>query len=189
VAGECAKVLPVLRSQGDALYSYYARAPYLGAGIDVCGIYGDGAERCAEQRGELEPDGSGVHQSGVTTTGVTYTAPATVPTPATSVANGTKSAVATVKVTAGAGNINVSISPKRGGLTLGQTMSTWSATASSFRTQSTASSRQTPPELSRSRSPGQLLEEETASVIARIQTELLLSKWIARRRRFRPSWI
>jgi hypothetical protein len=96
--------------------------------------------------------------SGTTTTGVTYNAPGTVPTPATvtltgtSVADGTKSTVATITVKAAAGNINVSISPKRGGLTLAQTMSftatvtndigsagvTWSATAGSFSTQNTA---------------------------------------------------
>jgi hypothetical protein len=70
----------------------------------------------------------------------------------TSVADGTKSTVATITVKAAAGNINVSISPKRGGLTLAQTMSftatvtndigsagvTWSATAGSFSTQNTA---------------------------------------------------
>ena len=59
--------------------------------------------------------------------GITYTAPASVPTPAvvtltaTSVSDGTKSAAAAITLTSmPVGNISVTISPKRGGLTLGQ---------------------------------------------------------------------
>ena len=60
--------------------------------------------------------------------GITYTAPAAVPSPATvtltatSVKDGSKSDSATITVAAFAGNISVTISPKRGGLTLGQTL-------------------------------------------------------------------
>src|SRR5205814_7818908 len=94
----------------------------------------------------------------VTTTSVTYNAPASAPNPATvgltatSVADNTRTSAATITVTAAAGIISVSISPRRGGLTLSQTMSftaavtndngsagvTWSATAGSFSTQNTA---------------------------------------------------
>ena len=67
-------------------------------------------------------------------------------------ADNTRTSAATITVTAAAGIISVSISPRRGGLTLSQTMSftaavtndngsagvTWSATAGSFSTQNTA---------------------------------------------------
>jgi hypothetical protein len=60
--------------------------------------------------------------------GITYSAPVAVPSPATvtltatSVSDNTKSASATITIAAFAGNISVAISPKRGGLTLGQTL-------------------------------------------------------------------
>jgi hypothetical protein len=80
--------------------------------------------------------------------GVTYSAPSTVPSPATvslaatSVTDPTKSAAATITVAVFAGNISVTLSPKRGGLTLSQKLNftatvtndvgaagvTWSAT-------------------------------------------------------------
>lgn len=66
--------------------------------------------------------------SNVTTTSVTYNAPATVPSPATvtltatSIADGTKMAAATITVTTGSTNISVTVSPKRGGLTTSQTL-------------------------------------------------------------------
>jgi hypothetical protein len=58
----------------------------------------------------------------------TYTAPATVPNPpsviltATSVADTTKTAAATITVSAPAGPVSVTITPKRGGLVLGQSL-------------------------------------------------------------------
>jgi hypothetical protein len=90
--------------------------------------------------------------------GITYTAPTSLPAPATvtltakSVTDNIRTAAATLIVTATTGNISVSISPKRGGLTLSQTMNltatvtndigsagvTWSATAGTFSTQNTA---------------------------------------------------
>jgi len=67
-------------------------------------------------------------------TGITYTAPATVPTPATvtatatAVADSTKNATVTITVTATVtGAVAVSVSPKRAGLTTGQTQ-TFAAT-------------------------------------------------------------
>jgi hypothetical protein len=90
--------------------------------------------------------------------GITYTAPAVVPTPATvtltaaSVRDTTKNASATITVTAASGGtVSVSLTPKRGGLTLGQSQAftatvindvgsagvTWSASAGSFSAQST----------------------------------------------------
>jgi hypothetical protein len=91
--------------------------------------------------------------------GITYTAPASAPTPAmvtltaTSVANGTKSAQATINVVAPPTGVSVTLTPKRGGLTVSQSLGftatvandvgsagvTWSATAGSFSNQSTTS--------------------------------------------------
>src|SRR5262249_30992349 len=79
---------------------------------------------CSENNcGSIAPTSSG---SGAP---VTYTAPASVPTPvaitarATSVADSTKSASATITITpASTGNVSVSLTPKRGGLTLGQAL-------------------------------------------------------------------
>jgi hypothetical protein len=89
-------------------------------------------------------------------TPITYTAPANVPNPATvtltakSVADTTKSAAATVTITAvSAGNVSVKLTPKRGGLTVGQALNftatvtndvggqgvTWTASGGSFSTQ------------------------------------------------------
>jgi len=89
---------------------------------------------------------------------ITYTAPSSVPNPATvtltatSVSDGTKSSAATITVTSGgSGNISVSVTPKRGGLTISQSLAftaavandvggagvTWSASAGSFSSQST----------------------------------------------------
>ena len=85
--------------------------------------------------------------SNVTTTSVTYTAPAAVPSPATvtltaeSVADTTKTASATITVISG--SITVSISPKRAGLTVTQGLSVtattndgagvnWTATGGNF---------------------------------------------------------
>jgi hypothetical protein len=91
---------------------------------------------------------------------ITYTAPGSVPNPATvtltatSVADGMKSAAATITVTSGgSSNISVSVTPKRGGLTISQSLNftatvahdvgnagvTWSASAGSFSSQSTTS--------------------------------------------------
>jgi hypothetical protein len=89
---------------------------------------------------------------------ITYTAPPSVPNPAsvtltaTSVADGTKSAAAVITVTAASGNISVTISPKRGGLTVSQSLNftatvandssgvTWSSTGGgSFSSQTTTS--------------------------------------------------
>jgi hypothetical protein len=87
-------------------------------------------------------------------TAVTYTAPVSVPVPptvtltATSVADTTKTAAATITVTVSAG-ISVTLTPKRGGLTLGQPLSftatvtndvgaagvMWSATTGTFSAQ------------------------------------------------------
>ena len=85
-----------------------------------------------------------------------YTAPATVPSPAavtitaTSIADGTKSAAATITITAAsAGNVSVKLTPKRGGLTVGQPLGfmatvtndvggqgvTWTATGGTFSSQ------------------------------------------------------
>jgi len=67
--------------------------------------------------------------SNVTTTAVTYHAPATAPSPATvtltatSIADGTKTAAATITVTTGSTNISVAVSPKRGGLVTSRTLS------------------------------------------------------------------
>jgi hypothetical protein len=92
-------------------------------------------------------------------TGITYTAPASAPTPATvaltatSVANGTKSAQATITVVAPPTGVSVTLTPKRGGLTVSQSLNltatvandvgsagvTWSATAGSFSNQSATS--------------------------------------------------
>ena len=66
--------------------------------------------------------------SNMTPTSTTYTAPAIAPTPATvtltatSVADGTKSAAASITVTTAPSNVSVTISPKRGGLTVSQTL-------------------------------------------------------------------
>lgn len=66
---------------------------------------------------------------GTITTAGLYTAPATVPSPATvtltatSIADGTKTAAATITVTTGSTNISVAVSPKRGGLATSQTLS------------------------------------------------------------------
>jgi hypothetical protein len=92
-------------------------------------------------------------------TAITYTAPVNVPAPptvtltATSVANGTKPAQATITVVAPPTGVSVTLTPKRGGLTVSQSLGftatvandvgaagvTWSATAGSFSTQSTTS--------------------------------------------------
>ncbi len=62
-------------------------------------------------------------------TAITYTAPASVPTPATvtltatAVADGTKTATATITVTAAGSNASVSLTPKRGGVPVSQTLS------------------------------------------------------------------
>jgi hypothetical protein len=92
-------------------------------------------------------------------TTITYTAPATAPTPATvtltaiSVSDGTKSAKATITVVAPSIGIGVTLTPKRGGLTVSQSLNftstiandvgsagvTWSATAGSFSSQSPTS--------------------------------------------------
>jgi hypothetical protein len=67
--------------------------------------------------------------SNVTTTAVTYHAPAMAPSPATatltatSIADGTKAAAATITVTTGSTNISVAVSPKRGGLVTSRTLS------------------------------------------------------------------
>jgi hypothetical protein len=67
-------------------------------------------------------------------TPVTYSAPATVPTPpavtltATSVADTTKTATATITVSTGSSSV-VTITPKRGGLVIGQTMNFTAAVA------------------------------------------------------------
>jgi hypothetical protein len=87
---------------------------------------------------------------------ITYTAPASIPSPAlvtltgTSVADGTKSATAVITVAAASGNISVTLSPKRGGLTISQSLNftatvandssgvTWSSTGGgSFSSQTT----------------------------------------------------
>jgi hypothetical protein len=89
-------------------------------------------------------------------TPITYTAPANVPNPATvtltakSVADPTKSAAATITVTAAsADNVSVKLTPNRGGLTVGQALNftatvtndvggqgvTWTATGGTFSTQ------------------------------------------------------
>jgi hypothetical protein len=66
--------------------------------------------------------------SGQTATSVTYTAPASVPAiptvtlTATSVLDTSKKASATITVTSSTGTVSVTISPKRGGLTIGQTL-------------------------------------------------------------------
>ena len=90
---------------------------------------------------------------------ITYTAPASVPTPAaviltaTSVTSGSKSAQATITVVAPPTGVSVTLTPKRGGLTVSQSLTftatvandvgsagvTWSATAGSFSTQSAIS--------------------------------------------------
>lgn len=91
-------------------------------------------------------------------TPITYTGPATVPNPAmvsltaTSVADNTKSGSATITITAvSSGNISVSVTPKRGGLAISQSLTltasvtndvgnagvTWSATAGTFSNQTT----------------------------------------------------
>ncbi len=91
---------------------------------------------------------------------ITYTAPGSVPNPATvtltatSVSDGTKSAAATITVTSGgSGSISVSLTPKRGGLVISQSLTftatvahdvgnagvTWSASVGSFSSQSTTS--------------------------------------------------
>jgi hypothetical protein len=92
-----------------------------------------------------------------TTTSVTYTAPAAVPSPATvtlmasSVADNTRSAAAAITVTSTVDNISVSLTPKRGGLTTGQSLLftatvandagnagvMWSLSAGSFSVQNT----------------------------------------------------
>src|SRR6516165_5703652 len=66
---------------------------------------------------------------------ITYTAPANVPSPATvtltatSVSSKSKTFTATITVTAGVGRgISVTISPKRGGLAVGQTLSVMATT-------------------------------------------------------------
>jgi hypothetical protein len=75
--------------------------------------------------------------SNVTTTSVTYTAPATVSTPATvtltatSVADVTKSSPATITVTAPVGNITVSVSPKQAALTVTQQLTLTATTSDS----------------------------------------------------------
>lgn len=66
--------------------------------------------------------------SNATTTTMTYTAPSTVPNPpgvtvtAASIADGTKTGIATITVTNTAGPITVSVTPKRAGLTVTQTL-------------------------------------------------------------------
>jgi hypothetical protein len=90
---------------------------------------------------------------------IVYTAPSSVPTPptitltATSVADGPKSAAATITVTPPSGSLSVALTPKRGGLALSQPLTftasvandasgagvTWSASAGTFSTQSTTS--------------------------------------------------
>jgi uncharacterized protein YjdB len=92
-------------------------------------------------------------------TPVTYTAPAAVPNPATvtltatSVADNSKAGTTNITIVQSSGNISVTISPKRGGLTVSQTLNftatlqndvtnqgvTWSASGGSF-TSSTANS-------------------------------------------------
>jgi hypothetical protein len=90
---------------------------------------------------------------------ITYTAPATSPTPgtvtltATSVSSGTKSAQAAITVVAPPTGVSVTLTPKRGGLTVSQSLTftstiandvggagvTWSASAGSFSSQSSTS--------------------------------------------------
>jgi hypothetical protein len=66
--------------------------------------------------------------SGQTATSVTYTAPASVPAnpsitlTATSALDTSKKASATITVTSSAGTVSVTITPKRGGLAIGQTL-------------------------------------------------------------------
>jgi hypothetical protein len=92
-------------------------------------------------------------------TTITYTAPVGVPTPATvtltatSVTNGTKAAQANISVVAPPTGVSVILTPKRGGLTVSQSLGfaatvandlgsagvTWSATAGSFSNQSATS--------------------------------------------------
>jgi hypothetical protein len=87
---------------------------------------------------------------------ITYTAPANVPSPATvtltatSVSSKSKTATATITVIAGVQGISVTISPKRGGLAVNQTLSViatindplgvqWSASGGSFSSASSMS--------------------------------------------------
>jgi hypothetical protein len=69
----------------------------------------------------------------ITTTSVTYNAPATAPNPATvslkatSIADNSKSASATITITSGSSSVTVSVTPKRAAITTSQTQ-TYSAT-------------------------------------------------------------
>jgi hypothetical protein len=103
--------------------------------------------------------------AGVST--VTYTAPAAVPNPATvtltatSVTDGTKAAAATITVTAAssAGPVSVTVTPKRGGLVVGQALNftatvtndvgnagvTWSAPSGTFSAQTATTATYTAP--------------------------------------------
>jgi hypothetical protein len=98
---------------------------------------------------------------------VTYTAPAAVPNPATvtltatSVTDSTKAAAATITVTAAssAGPVSVTVTPKRGGLVVGQTLNfaatvtndvgnagvTWSAPSGTFSAQTATTAAYTAP--------------------------------------------
>jgi hypothetical protein len=96
---------------------------------------------------------------------VTYTAPVSAPTPpsvtltATAVGDVSKSAAATITIIASGGAVGVTLTPKRGGLTLGQTLNfvatvtndvnaagvTWTATSGTFTGQAPTTATYTAP--------------------------------------------
>jgi hypothetical protein len=108
---------------------------------------------------------------------VTYTAPVSVPSPATvtltatSVADTTKAGTATITVTPSGAPISVSLTPKRGGLTLGQSLEfaatvtndvasagvMWSATSGTFNAQTTTTATYVAPN-----SPGSITVTATS---------------------------
>jgi hypothetical protein len=112
---------------------------------------------------------------------VTYTAPVSVPSPATvtvtatSVADNTKAGTATITVTPTGAPISVALTPKRGGLTLGQSLEfaatvtndvasagvMWSATSGTFSMQTTTSATYVAPN-----SPGSITVTATSKADA-----------------------
>jgi hypothetical protein len=108
---------------------------------------------------------------------VTYTAPVSVPSPATvtltatSVADATKAGTATITVTPTGAPISVTLTPKRGGLTLGQSLEfaatvtndvasagvMWSATSGTFNAQTTTTATYVAPN-----SPGSITVTATS---------------------------